>query len=249
MLWKSGGELRGGSWKRVCELVFGEGRIAVSIDRLIRSRRKTVALIVEGDGSLTVRAPLAMPEEAIGKFVEQHADWVRKHQQQAQKNVPPPARRYQEGEEFLFQGKSFPLKIVSHQPTALIFDGKEFRLLRSALPRAQEVFEQWYKAMASPVIFLRLSALAKQYGFRYRRVCLSSARTRWGSCSSRGTLRFSWRLVMAPSEIIDYVLVHELVHTKIPCHSPEFWALVEKILPDYRQRRAWLQRTGRNLTL
>ncbi len=223
--------------------------MTVSIDRLVRSRRKTIALIVEGDGSLTVRAPLDMPEEAIRAFVEQHADLVRKYQQQVQEKAQASLRQYQAGDTFLFLGKSYPLRLVSNQCAGLTLTTREFRLLRSALPQARQVFEGWYRSMAALIISTRLMVLAEKHGFRYKGVRISSARTRWGSCSPKGTLSFSWRLVMALLEVIDYVIVRELVHLKIPTHSPEFWAKVEKILPDYRKRRAWLKKNGKKLTL
>jgi predicted metal-dependent hydrolase len=78
-------------------------------------------------------------------------------------------------------------------------------------------------------------------------VRISSARTRWGSCSSRGSLSFTWRLVMAPVEVVDYVIVHELAHLRVHNHSPEFWKEVARLMPDYAQRKQWLKDNGRLL--
>jgi hypothetical protein len=82
---------------------------------------------------------------------------------------------------------------------------------------------------------------ARLYNFHYQKIRLSSARTRWGSCSARGTLSFTWRLIMSPPEIIDYVVIHELAHTIHHNHSPQFWGLVGSILPDYAEKRKWLK--------
>jgi predicted metal-dependent hydrolase len=87
------------------------------------------------------------------------------------------------------------------------------------------------------------------HGFEPGKLRISSARTRWGSCSRQGTLSFTWRLVMAPEEVIDYVVVHELCHLRHLNHSKAFWGLVEGILPDYKVRRAWLKRHGERLQL
>jgi hypothetical protein len=223
--------------------------MSVAIDRLVRSRRKSIAIFVRPDGTVEVRAPLEIPEASIRAFVEKHADWVRKHQKRAQKYAPPPPKRYEEREKFLFLGREYPLQIVPRQRTALTFDGQAFRLARSALPRAEEAFTRWYKAQAALVLSLRLSVLAKQHGFKYEKVRITSARTRWGSCSAKGTLSFTWRLVMAPPEVVDYVIVHELAHTKVANHSKEFWALVETIMPGHKAYRAWLRKNGKFLTL
>jgi predicted metal-dependent hydrolase len=89
--------------------------------------------------------------------------------------------------------------------------------------------------------------MARKHGFHYQKLRISSARTRWGSCSSSGTLSFTYRLVMAPPEVVDYVVVHELVHTQVRNHSKTFWTTVEEIMPDYKQRRTWLKKNGGSL--
>jgi predicted metal-dependent hydrolase len=226
----------------------------IPIDRLVRTRRKTIALIVQRDGTLTVRAPLRMAERHIHEFVEAHADWITKNQVKVRAAAPPP-KQYTEGETFLYLGKTYPLLIVPatmlraspRQRPALTFDGASFRLAKSALPKAEEAFAHWYKAQATLVLFQRVVALATKYGFHYQKIRISSARTRWGSCSSKGTLSFTYRLVMAPPEVVDYVVVHELVHTKVKNHSKTFWNKVGEIMPEYKQHVAWLKKNGRFL--
>lgn len=88
---------------------------------------------------------------------------------------------------------------------------------------------------------------AERIGVEYRRIRIGGQRTRWGSCSSRGTLSFNWRLVLAPPEVLDYVVVHELCHLRVPNHSGQFWALVERHRPHWRRQRAWLRDYGPEL--
>jgi predicted metal-dependent hydrolase len=223
--------------------------MSIPIDHLIHSRRKTVALIVKRDGTLTVRAPLRMPETAIRAFVQSHAGWILEKQAQAKAAPPPPQKRYADGETFLYQGKEYPLTIVPSQRPAVVLERAAFRLTRSALPKAQAAFTRWYKQQALVVLTARVETLAKQFGFRYGKIRISSARTRWGSCSSNGTLSFTWRLVMAPPEVIDYVVMHELVHTQVRNHSPKFWNRLSGVMPDYKRHVAWLKKNGRLLTL
>ena len=128
---------------------FGYNRpMPIAIDKLVRSRRKTIALIVERDGRLTVRAPLRMAEARIHEFVESHADWIAKNQAKVQAAAPPPQKQYADGETFLYLGKSYPLRIVPPQRPALKFDGCTFRLAKSARPKAEQAFIRWYKAQA-----------------------------------------------------------------------------------------------------
>ena len=130
---------------------------------------------------------------------------------------------------------------------ALAFDGVAFRLARSSLPKAAGLFETWYKQQARLFLAERVSAIAAKHAFHYQNIRISSARTRWGSCSSRGTLSFTYRLVLAPLEVVDYVVMHELVHTQIHNHSKTFWNKVAELMPDYQSRLAWLKKNGKFL--
>jgi predicted metal-dependent hydrolase len=219
----------------------------IPIDNLVRSHRKTVAILIDRDGRLTVRAPMRLSSARIQAFVESHAGWIARTLARLQAAPPVPAHRYGEGETFLYLGQACPLTIVPASRPALSFDGAAFRLAKSSLPKAPVLFETWYKQQARLFLTGRVSALAAQHAFRYRKIRISSARTRWGSCSSLGTLSFTYRLVMAPAEVIDYVVMHELVHTKVHNHSKTFWNKVAQLMPDYKPRLAWLKKNGKYL--
>ena len=218
--------------------------MTIAIDRLVRTPRKTIAIIIERDGSLTVRAPQRMAEASIHAFVDSHSDWIVKNRARMSFLAPPPPKRYVEGEKFLFQGKAFPLAIVPRQRSVLTFDGTSFRLAKSALPKAEQVFLRWYQEQATLRIFTRVIAMAGKHGFHYEKIRISSARTRWGSCSSLGTLSFTYRLVMAPREVLEYVVLHELVHTQVRNHSKTFWNRLGKLMPDYKKHISWLKKNG-----
>jgi predicted metal-dependent hydrolase len=221
--------------------------MSIPIDRLVRSRRKTVAIIVERDGSLTVRAPVRMAEIRIRAFVESHAEWIAKNQARLKVLAPLPSKRFTQGETFLYLGQSYPLTIVPHQRSALTFDGSAFRLAKSALAKAGGIFKRWYKEQASSHISARVLNIAGKYGFHYQKIRISSARTRWGSCSSLGTLSFTYRLIMTPPEVVDYVVLHELVHTQVRNHSKKFWSRLGDLMPDYKERYTWLKINGKFL--
>lgn len=107
--------------------------------------------------------------------------------------------------------------------------------------------EALYRKLAKERICERAEYFAGRMGVTYNQIRIGSAKTRWGSCSGKGNLNFHWKLILMPPEVLDYVVVHELAHRKEMNHSPRFWAEVEKILPDYKNRRAWLKENGRNV--
>jgi hypothetical protein len=110
-------------------------------------------------------------------------------------------------------------------------------------------FEKWYKSQALAILTERTRFFAQKFGLRFGKIRISSARTRWGSCSTAGTLSFTWRLVMAPLEVVDYVVIHELAHLKVKNHSAVFWAEVAKMMPDYKRHVTWLKKNGQSLTI
>jgi len=221
----------------------------VKIDQIIRTKRKSIALIVEPNGRLVVRAPMRISDADIKHLVKQKERWIREKQKRVKdKSTQSKPKVYMDGEEFLYLGKSYNLKIVADLNPALVLSRK-FYLSRRALPKAESVFTEWYREQARAVISERVELYAARHGFTYRKIRITSARTRWGSCSSMGNLNFTWRLVMAPPEVIDYVVVHELAHLRVNNHSKEFWKQVERIMPDYKQRLKWLKENGQKLTL
>jgi predicted metal-dependent hydrolase len=219
----------------------------MEIDRLIRSKRKTMTLIIERDGTLTVRAPLRVSKSQIEAFVQEKTNWIDRTRQKIKAAEVSP-RQYIDGEKFLFLGSSFDLKLVRPQRPSLKFDG-EFRLSNTAQKRGESIFTRWYKDRAFEIITERVAKFSEQYDFAPKQLKITSARTRWGSCSPNGGLNFSWRLVMAPLDVIDYVVIHELAHLRVKNHSRKFWKLVESVLPGYKVQRKWLREHGEKLTL
>jgi predicted metal-dependent hydrolase len=222
--------------------------MSIEINQIIHSKRKTIALIVQRDGALIVRAPLKVSEKAIREFVEKHSGWVQEKQAQMCAVVPTLAKQYAPGEKFLYLGRQVPLEIVKGQKPALILD-THFKLAESALENAEKVFQNWYREQARQILSERVRLFAGQHNLHYQKIRISSARTRWGSCSSKGSLSFSWRLILMPMEMVDYVIVHELAHTLVHNHSQRFWKQVEKIRPDYKEHRKWLRTNGRKVML
>jgi predicted metal-dependent hydrolase len=218
----------------------------IPVNQIIRSKRKTLALVVKPDGTVFVRAPLRASKAVIAEFVEKNRGWIEKHQAKALAYLSPAPRGYLPGETFLYLGTGYGLEIVERQQESLRLEGS-FKLAVSQQSDASSVFERWYRQGARQVLTARVEFFARQYDFRYKRIRITSARTRWGSCSATGSLSFSWRLVQAPLAVVDYVVVHELVHTVFHNHSKQFWHRVGTIMPDFQEQRRWLREHGRNL--
>jgi len=220
----------------------------IKIDKLIRSKRRTIALIIERDGSFTVRAPMRAPHAAIETFIQQKEDWITRARDKMKSIEPTLGKQYIDGEKFLFLGSSFDLKLVGFQKPSLHFDSG-FTLSSAAQPKGEQIFVRWYKERALEIISERVRQYSQQYNFTPTQVKISSAKTRWGSCSPSGSLSFTWRLVMAPLDVIDYVVVHELAHLRVKNHSSKFWKVVESIYPGYKRQRKWLKENAERLNL
>jgi predicted metal-dependent hydrolase len=117
-------------------------------------------------------------------------------------------------------------------------------LRRTDAERGRQRFASWYRARAMPWIQRHVALYADRIGAHPTRVSVGSLGHRWGSCGPDGALRFHWRVILLPGPIAEYLVVHELAHLRVPRHSPEFWRSVERVLPDYHARRAWLNENG-----
>jgi len=218
-------------------------------DRIIRARRKTVGLIVESDGTLTIRAPRWADDDIIARVIAEKRAWIEKKQHEARtrRRLNPP-RTYETGELFPYLGEQYELQIVPGMKR-LKLEGGVFHLGQGQQDRAKDAFAAWYRRQAKSYIPPRVYHFAEALGLSYRSVKINGAKKRWGSCSSAGNLNFTWRLMMAPVEMIDYVIVHELCHLTQPNHSRAFWECVESAVPDYKVKRRWLRDNTHVLTL
>ena len=219
-------------------------------DKIVRTSRKTIALIVNQEGQLIVRAPKRVSNQRIWAFIEEKKAWIIEKQAAArEKRSRTAGHTFAPGESFLYLGEAYPLEIVPAARPALSLTNGAFRLASSAAPRARDAFTRWYRQQARVVLEERTRRLAEYHRLKFETLRISSAKTRWGSCSSLGTLSFTWRLVMAPLAVIDYVVIHELAHLVEKNHSTRFWEKVAAMMPDYAEKRRWLKENGARLSL
>jgi predicted metal-dependent hydrolase len=220
----------------------------ITIDKIIRSRRRSIALTVTREAQVVLRTPWNVPWGIVERFVEQHRDWIQKKLSDCREHPQPAARGYRDGEEFLFRGQVCKLKLAVGLEKVVV-EG-EFLFVPALDSRGiSAVLKKWYREQARAVISLRVEAVAREHGFSFKSIRISSARGRWGSCGFRNSLNFPWRLVMAPDQVIDYVVIHELCHTIEKNHSGRFWARVNALAPDYKQSKAWLRKNHQLIAL
>jgi len=215
---------------------------------IVRSKRRSIALVIDKHGVLTVRAPYRVPLCFITDFIQDKASWIVKKQKDIQaRNIKSYTKVYAKGELFLVLGESYALSI--EKAPAITCINKKIIFPERFLNDPSRQMITWYKKLARTVMKERLEFYSNLTGWKYATMKITSATGRWGSCSSSGSINFTWRLVMAPQEVIDYVVVHELVHLVEKNHSVRFWNLVEKIMPEYRSHMVWLREHGHTLTL
>jgi predicted metal-dependent hydrolase len=217
--------------------------MAVAEYRIRRSpRARRVRVTVDADGSVTVTLPRKAPEKAAADAVQELAPWIARRRRSLARAAAEVAR---------------PAGTVPYLGEALALHPQPGRervhrrgdvlLVPDSDPR--DALERFYRRAARAEIAPRLDAATARAGSRYAGLTIRGQRTRWASCSSDGRMSFNWRLLLAPPEILDYVVEHEVCHLDVMDHSPRFWALLESRVPDWRAHAAWLRRYGSTLVL
>ena len=232
------------------------GRVIEYEVRRSKRRKKTFQTTVK-DGKVLVAAPAAANDRDIREVVRGQASWIIRKLSEAP--PPPPSLKFIDGATFPYLGDTFPMMVkVSHviSPT-LRFQGRRF--LVDVPPGVDDwqreqgigdALANWYGDHATKVLPELVGSWRSSFDLESQPpVLIGSQRSFWGSCSPRGHLRFSWRVMMLEPSLIDYIVVHELAHLRVPNHSPSFWELVSQVLPDVAQRRKRLRGAERELPL
>lgn len=218
-------------------------------------KRKSFELRVEPPGIVKVVAPKSAKEAEVLELVESKARWINQKLSEIRELESRRCHReYKDGEAFLYLGRNWPLEVVLDSAVAKPFVSLDAGSLRIVSDRADKehlsaVLEKWYRQRAVEKIKERLCHYGKIVGVEPNAVRIKNQKKRWGSCSSLGNLNFNWRCIMAPIEVIDYIVVHELCHLVHMNHSSKYWALVGRIMPDYQNYRDWLRLNGISMEL
>lgn len=216
---------------------------------LVRTpRRKTAAILIAPGGHVTVRVPQALDEATIDALLETRRNRLLRAVTDLAGVPEREARDFAEGATFLFLGREHSLRFVDQGDADLTLDAGGFHLLRqsgvSAEAKYQAAFRRFYCEQGRRHIGARVAHFAQLLGVSPTATRVLHLGNRWGSCSPKGAVNFHWRAMMAPPEVVDYLVVHELAHLKVPGHSRDFWRIVEVVVPDHVARHAWLREHG-----
>ena len=213
---------------------------------LIRARRKTLSLRVLPDGQLEVRAPLRLSRRAIDGFVTEKASWIAGRRALLRDRALLREKIARAGPPTLpYLGRELPWRLTTAARASLGPEG--FLLPGETFPQAFPALETLYRRLARQTLEPLTRRWAERLGLEVRGIRITGARGRWGSCSPKGWINYSWRLILAPLPAVEGVVVHELCHLREPNHSPRFWALVEAALPGAKARTAPLGELSRRL--
>lgn len=201
------------------------------------AKRKKISLHIDAIGLITVKAPKGTSDEMILGAVERHGEWILdKLRKGREARQAPKAKEYQEEGKFLFLGKEYPLHELI---TVGEWDAEKLKL----------ELKKFYFARLKKIVAERITVYQNQLRVKPKTIEIVESRTKWGSCSADKKLTFNYRLAMAPVEVIDYVIIHELCHLLHMNHDRSFWRRLGSVMPDYKEKEEFLARFGQFMTL
>lgn len=214
--------------------------------------RKSVQFALLPNGTLQIKAPTQLKQVAIEKLLADKIDWiVKKQQEQAALARNPVNQELTLNAPVLYLGQSYHIIWHVSERDQVYIDGDHLIIQYKPSPSHStdvtvigNLLFHWYVEQARSTLSSRTFQWAQRIEVKPSKITIRDQKTRWGSCSSKGSLNYSWRIIMAPSAVIDYLVVHELCHLREPNHSSAFWELVQHYLPDYAEQRKWLAKNG-----
>lgn len=208
--------------------------------KIIKSFRKTLSMKIDETGKLIVKVPLFANKKTVEDFINRNKAWIEEKKQ----NVLQRLKEFKEWEKFFFFGEEYELKF-DEENEKIYFDGLNFYLHKKHKNIVKQKLIIFYKLEAKKYINKRTKEIAEMNNLKFNSLKITSAKTRWGSCTSKQNVNFSYRIIWAPIKTIDYVIIHELAHLKEMNHSKNFWHLVDTISKslypwDYKNYKKWL---------
>ena len=222
---------------------------------LVYRKRKTLAIQIKPPDKITVISPEALSEDLIKEKVKSKGKWIiKKLIDFKDMGFTAFEREFINGESFMYLGRNYMLNITVDEsllrPKIELLDSRlQIKTPTKDKDILRKSMEKWYRREARKIIKKRVEFYKPKFSIEPESVKIKEQKKRWGSCTIKGDLLFNWRVIMAPSPIIDYIVVHEMSHLAIKNHSVKFWKSVENILPDYKDRRKWLKDYGVRMDL
>lgn len=213
-------------------------------NKIIRSKRKTLSLTINENAELIIRAPKRLSIEKIQDFINEKENWINRKKRLIENQIKDVTSNHNK---LLYLGNLFPINVEQNVSKELFFTGEEF-IANSIEPDSLSLsIKKWYKNKFKEIALPRVAYFANKHNLMVNQVRIKNQKTMWGSCSSKNNINLNYLLLMAPMGVIDYVIVHELVHTIHRNHSTDFWDSVESIMPEFQEHKRWLQKNGYKL--
>jgi predicted metal-dependent hydrolase len=209
-------------------------------------KRKSMGIYIDVYGNVEVRVPKEASEESARKFIEQKWDWIQqKTKEMKERTGGQTQKKYDHGEKFLYLGKSIQIQIfedinIKQDYVVLETNNLNIYVKQHEDERIKQALKRFYYQQCKALVEGRIQSYQRNFKQKPRSIRIADNKSNWGTCDSKLQLTFNWKLAMAPLEVIDYVVVHEMCHMVHLNHDRSFWRLVGKILPDYEQRQNWL---------
>src|SRR4051812_25237326 len=221
------------------------------IRRSGRARRARINVSADG---VEVVVPRRMALRHVTPFVEEKRPWIERTLRRMREAEEAAAVRLCDGGSVPYLGRALDLRVRAEpgrvrSHVAMKGDTLTVSVGATGVVAVRQALESWFRRRARIEVAPRLDAACARAGVRYTRLSIRAQRTRWASCSSKGAMSFNWRLLLAPPEILDYVVEHEVAHLSVLDHSPRFWRLLGSRAPAYREHERWLRRNGPALRL
>ena len=213
-------------------------------NKIIRSKRKTLSLTINENAELIVRAPKRLSIEKIQDFINEKENWINRKKRLIENQIKDVTSNHNK---LLYLGNLFPINVEQNASKELFFTGEEF-IANSIEPDSLSLsIKKWYKNKFKEIALPRVAYFANKHNLMVNQVRIKNQKTMWGSCSSKNNINLNYLLLMAPMGVIDYVIVHELVHTIHRNHSTDFWDSLESIMPEFQEHKRWLKKNGYKL--
>jgi predicted metal-dependent hydrolase len=208
-------------------------------------QRRSLQVTVDRDGDLILFAPRGCDEATLEGFVREKRFWIyRKLAEKQLLRQPISDRQYVSGEGFPYLGRNHRLLLVDELSVPVKLEKGRFKMLRSVAQDGRRHMVTWYAEHATSWLTDRVERFADRVGVSPTSVAVRDLGYRWGSCGKRDKIYFHWRSILLPPRIVEYIVVHELVHLREAHHTPEFWLHVERSMPDFAVRKQWLAEHG-----
>lgn len=222
---------------------------------IVRSNRKTIAITVDNNGKIFVKVPTRYPKYKIDEIIKEKEKWLMEKQELIRKRESEMIQHsYINGEVFKYLGKDYKLKMninknLKKETIEVEEDSLVIYINTYDKDKLRTIIANWYIIMAKEFFIILCEKYKKLLDVKYNKITFKDTKTRFGSCSSRGNLMFNWNVIMAPKEIVEYLVIHEMCHLVYLNHSKEYWSLVKKLDMKYKDHDKWLKDNGHLLKL